>query len=149
MGPAWVSAQDHGSAIGRWYTIAPPLTPEADQEFGRTAAEPQREVHAIERACDENQGVAHRLFLRELCNNPEAVTKLQGWAGEFTEAARHRHADASRGRMISSFAITYAAARLAIEYGILPWGWKSTRAALLRCVTNALAHLPAVELSLG
>ena len=27
----------------------------------------------------------------------------------------------------------------------MPWGWKSTRAALLRCVTNALAHLPAVE----
>jgi hypothetical protein len=106
-------------------------------------------VHAIERACDDNQGVAHRVFLRELCNDPDAVTDMQRWVGEFTEAARHLHADASRGRIIASFAVTYAAARLAIEYEILPWGPKATLAALLRCATNALVHLSTVERGTG
>lgn len=113
----------------------------ADKAIGTTLDERRNAINTLERACIENQGVAHSTFLEHLVQDGTARTKLQAWIAEFMVVAEPLVDSRSVGRILMSFAIIYAAAQLAIAYRVLPWNSIKTQKALLRCVEEAVRHL--------
>jgi hypothetical protein len=117
----------------------------ANKRIGSEVGEREAAIRRIETICNANQGVALDVFLKRLCKDRRAKRRLRKWISEFREAAQSLSAEASHGRIVQSFAVTYAAARLAIKYKIVPWGEKSTRKAILACARQAIDHLPSPQ----
>jgi hypothetical protein len=46
------------------------------------------------------------------------------------------------GRMRRLFAVVYASAAQAVDYGVLPWSKKAARDAIIACMTDAMDQLP-------
>jgi hypothetical protein len=107
---------------------------------GSTVEDRRAVVENIERACIANQGVAHVVFLERLVEDTAAADKAQAYVAEFMKAAADILRDRSAGRVGKEIASAYAGARLAIEYGVLPWGRGRSLAALLRCLSDILKH---------
>ncbi len=112
---------------------------EPDHEL-RNSDKRRETVDAIERATMENQGIAHRVFLEKLMADPEASEKLRRWQAEFKTKAAHHFSKDSDARIGKAFALTYAADRLASEYGIVDWTPDESLSVMLQCVENALAQ---------
>ena len=89
----------------------------------------------LKRAADENHGVVIRYFLQRLVDEAAAdvgalTRRLNGWFREFEEATRSDDTSGTRARTISTFALVFAAGKLAQHYGILPTRWACGGAAL-------------------
>jgi hypothetical protein len=100
-------------------------------------------VENLEAACREHQGVAHVAFLEALLREglPDATTRAREWMQEFhTEVADLTQTTPVR-RIAASYALVYAGARLAIDYGVLPWGAKPTLRDIAVCFRDAVEPL--------
>ena len=62
---------------------------------------------------------------------------------QFLEAASLPEQFRWLGRMRRLFAVVYASAAQAIDYGVLPWSKKATLKAILACMTDAMDQLTA------
>ena len=89
----------------------------------------------LEAAARHNHGVAIRSFLKQLVEHAatdlEGLTaELKGWCSEFEERVRSQDSSGTRARTASTFALIFAAGKLAQQYGILPKRWVCGRAVL-------------------
>lgn len=105
-------------------------------EFGRMLADNLR------RDAETNQGFAMDAFLKKFMRDPHAaLAKIRQHIGDFTSKVSPKLVTGADYRVCANFALMYAAAALAIEYRILPWARKETRAAILKCMAGAFATL--------
>jgi hypothetical protein len=105
-------------------------------EVGRMLADNLRRDAVI------NQGFVMDAFLRKFMRNPEvALARTKHHMGEFTADLSMTLKTGPDRRICANFSLLYAAAALGIEYGILPWKKKATRAAIEKCMANALATI--------
>lgn len=89
-----------------------------------------------------NQGFAMDAFLKRFMRDPEAaLVRTRHHMGEFTAKLSIRLETGPDQRIGANFSVVYAAAALGIEYGILPWKKKATRAAIEKCMASALATI--------
>jgi hypothetical protein len=107
---------------------------------GRTtpAEEGKRLVDNLRKHAAINQGFALRSFLRKYTKDANAVATLKRYRREFEKKASASCMQNADNRIRSNFAVMYAAAALAIDYGILPWSKVSTLKAINKCMTASL-----------
>jgi hypothetical protein len=90
-----------------------------------------------------SQGHAGPAFLRRCMQDPKWLETLQQYKTQFEAEAQLPDQHNAHYRIRSNFALIYAAAALAIDYGILLWGKKATFRAIEKCMRGALASLQA------
>lgn len=77
-----------------------------------------------------NQDHALHKFLLRYVSDSQAVETLKRYKGAFESSVETFKLQSSDRRSAASFAAIYAAAALAVDYKILPWGKKKTRKAI-------------------
>jgi uncharacterized protein (DUF927 family) len=117
--------------------------PNADKRVGTTLEERVRFVEKQEKRTLKYQGKAYRKYLKQLAMDRSAVESLKKYMDEFRKAAPLPVQVRWLARIRRNFEATYAGAALAIDYGVLPWRKKSTLAAILACMNDAIAQLTA------
>jgi hypothetical protein len=106
---------------------------------GRSPAEQGKQlVDSLRQNAVINQGFALRRFLRKYTKDTNAAATLRRYMRGFEKNAPASMLLNADNRIRSNFAVMYAAAALAIDYGILPWKKGSTRKAINKCMTAAL-----------
>lgn len=115
----------------------------ADAKIGKNVQARRETVDKLMRSCREHQGVPHEAFLEALCSDglDEARRKLKEAMTDFYQASGDLAAASSVARIGTSFALLYAAACLAIDYRILPWGRAATLRDILKCYSDAVREL--------
>jgi hypothetical protein len=105
-------------------------------EFGRKLADKLRLDAEV------NQGFVMDAFLKKFMRDPEAaLTKIKQHMNDFTAKISLRLGSGPDQRICANFSLMYAAAALGIEYGILPWKKKTTRAAIKKCMAGAFIFI--------
>jgi hypothetical protein len=105
-------------------------------EFGRRLAD------TLRRDAETNRGFAMDAFLKKFTRDPEAaLAKIKYYMTEFTAEVSLTLGTGPDQRICANFSLMYAAAALGIEYGILPWKKKATRAAIEKSMTGAFVSL--------
>lgn len=108
----------------------------APGEYGRMLADNLRRDAAI------NQGFAMDAFLKQFMRDPEAaLVRIKHHMAKFTAEVSPALGSGPDQRICANFALMYAAAAVGIEYEILPWKKKTTRAAIEKCMAGAFATL--------
>jgi uncharacterized protein DUF927 len=116
---------------------------------GKTPPETTKElVERMKVDARQYQGHAGPEFLRQYVNDPNATTTVRKYMERFEAEAKVLHLSNAHYRIRSNFALLYAAAALAIDYGILPWGKRATLRVIKRCMRDALVLLESSRLSL-
>jgi putative DNA primase/helicase len=95
--------------------------------------------------CLELQGTAFRAYLRRRVRDNAAEKALKDYTAEFSAAARLPGNARALGRIRQNFAVIYASAAQAIDYGILPWQKKATLRDIKACFDDAVAQLSATR----
>jgi hypothetical protein len=109
---------------------------------GKSLRETTKELAETLRAdAIEHQGHAIRALLQRYVNDPSGLEALRKYKQRFERDAAIASEHNAHYRVRSNFALMYAAAALAIDYGILPWGKRSTFRAIEKCMRLALATL--------
>jgi hypothetical protein len=110
------------------------------QSLGRTLKAQLKElVETLKADAIKHQGHALRALLQRYVNDPHGLETLRKYKQQFEREATIADAHNAYYRVRSNFALMYAAAALAIDYGILPWGRRSTLRAVEKCMRLALA----------
>jgi hypothetical protein len=91
---------------------------------------------------EANQGFAFREFMRDYVADREGLKKVKGYKTEFETKVSVSSSNAVL-RIRSNFALIWAAAAMAIEYGILPWKKSATFRAVEKCLRKALSEIEA------
>jgi putative DNA primase/helicase len=89
----------------------------------------------------EFQGHAIRALMQRYVKDPKGLDTLKGYKQRFERKAAIADQHNAYYRVRSNFALTYAAAALGIDYGILPWGKRATFRAVEKCMRLALETL--------
>ena len=98
-------------------------------------------VETLKADAIKHQGHALRALLQRYVNDPRGLETLKKYKQQFEREAAIADAHNAHYRVRSNFALMYAAVALAIDYGILPWGRRSTFRAVEKCMRLALATL--------
>jgi hypothetical protein len=117
--------------------------PNADERVGSTLEERLDFVERQEKLALDYQGVAFRAYLAKRFTDPRAEETLKKYMDQFSEMASLPEQFRWLGRMRRLFAVVYAGAAQAIDYGVLPWSKKATLKAILACMTDAMDQLTA------
>jgi hypothetical protein len=113
------------------------LTPGEDR-----AKAGEKLVNALRRNSIKNQGFAMDAFLKRISiDHTAAVKKAKEHMAQFKSQVSTPLVTGADRRIATNFSVIYAGAALAIEYGILPWNKKATRAAIMKCMAGAFATL--------
>jgi hypothetical protein len=105
-------------------------------EFGRMLADKLRHDAEI------NQGFPMDAFLKKFMQDSDAaLARIKYHMREFTANVSLTLGAGPDQRICANFSLMYAAVALGIEYGILPWKKKTTRAAIEKCMAGAFAIL--------
>jgi hypothetical protein len=81
-------------------------------------------------------------FLKKFMRDPEAAfARIKHHRSDFTDKVSLTLETGPDQRICANFSVLYAAAALGIEYGILPWKKKNTRAAIMKCLVAALTTI--------
>lgn len=115
--------------------------PKATAQIGKTLEQRLRYVERQERLAVKYQGVAFRAYLAKRMADETAIKTLTSYMDEFLAAAPLKQEYTSFGRIRRLFAVVYASAAQAIDYGILPWGKKPTMRDILTCMQDAMDQL--------
>jgi hypothetical protein len=115
--------------------------PFASNVVGETVDERRRFVERLERCARKYQGEAFRAYLTKRAADHGAKASLQAYMDEFVEAAPLPDEQRWLGRIRKCFAVVYAGAAQAIDYGVLPWSKKSTLRAIKACMNDAMLDL--------
>ena len=109
---------------------------------GKTTRETTKElVESLRPDAIKFQGHAFRAMLPRYLNDPHGLETLKKYKEQFERDAVLPDTHNAYYRVRSNFAVMYAAAALAIDYQILPWGKQSTYRAIEKCMRLALAEL--------
>lgn len=109
---------------------------------GRSLRETTKELaETLKADAIKHQGHAFRALLQRYVNDPRGLETLRKYKQQFEREAAIADAHNAYYRVRSNFALMYAAAALAIDYGILRWGKRSTFRAIEKCMRLALATL--------
>ena len=109
---------------------------------GKTTRETTKElVETLRPDAIKYQGHAFRVLLARYLNDPHGLATLKKYKEQFERDAVLADMHNAYYRVRSNFAVIYAAAALAIDYKILPWGKRSTFHAIEKCMRLALAEL--------
>jgi hypothetical protein len=117
--------------------------PNADAHIGSTLEKRVRFVESREKMTLDYKGEALRAYLAKRCADERAVETLKKYMDDFLEAASLPEQFSWLGRVRRLFAVVYASAVQAIDYGILPWSKKATLKAILACMRDAMSQLAA------
>ena len=117
--------------------------PKADEQVGSTLEERLDFVEKLEKFTQDYQGEALRTYLAKRFADKRAEATLNSYMAQFIEAAALPEQLRWLGRIRRFFAVVYASAAQAIDYGILPWGKRATLEAILSCMTDAMDQLTA------
>ena len=117
--------------------------PKADEQVGSTLEERLDFVEKREKFTQDYQGEAFRTYLAKRFADKRAEATLKSNMDQFLEAAALPKQFRWLGRIRRLFAVVYASAAQAIDYGVLPWGKKATLKAILSCMTDAMDQLTA------
>jgi Domain of unknown function (DUF927) len=130
-----VPVVEPGSSLGVFDRVKVPRGRDPG-EFGRMLADKLRLDAEV------NQGFVMDAFLKTFMRDAEAaVTKIKQHMNDFTAKISLRLGSGPDQRICANFSLMYAAAALGIDYGILPWKKKTTRAAIEKCMVGAFATL--------
>jgi hypothetical protein len=91
---------------------------------------------------EANQGFAFREFLDCYFRDPTSLSRVRAYKDEFEKTVSVPSSNAAL-RIRSNFALIWAAAALAIEYGVLPWKKSPTFRAVEKCLRKALDEIEA------
>ena len=109
---------------------------------GKTLRETAKElVETLKVNAIKHQGYAFRELQERYVNDPHGLRRLKTYKEQFERDAVLPNGHNAHYRVRSNFAAMYAAAALAIDYGILPWKKRPTFRAIKRCMRLALATL--------
>jgi putative DNA primase/helicase len=109
---------------------------------GRSLRQTTKElVESLKAHAIKHQGHALRALLMRYVNDPQGLDELKEYKQQFERKAAICDGHNAHYRVRSNFAVIYAAAALAIDYAILPWGKRSTFCAIEKCMRLALAAL--------
>jgi hypothetical protein len=112
----------------------------ARAKVGKTVEQRGRFVENQERLAKKYQGEALRAYLAKRVSDKAARANLKRYMKEFTDNAPLP--DQQRWLGIQRlFAVVYAGAAQAIDYGVLPWGKKSTLSAIRVCMIDAMQQM--------
>jgi hypothetical protein len=89
-----------------------------------------------------NQGFAFHEFLRKYFRDAEALSKVMAYKDQFESKVSVASSNAAL-RIRSNFALIWAAAAMAIDYGVLPWKKSRTFKAVEKCLRKALEVIEA------
>jgi hypothetical protein len=89
-----------------------------------------------------NQGFAFREFLERYFQEPKSLARVLAYKDEFEDEVSVPSSNAAL-RIRSNFGLIWAAAALAIDYGVLPWKKRPTFRAAEKCLRKALAEIDA------
>ena len=117
--------------------------PNAEDRVGSTLKERLDFVEKQEKFTQDYQGEAFRTYLAKRFADKRAEETLKNYMDQFLEAAALPEQLRWLGRMRRLFAVVYASAAQAIDYGVLPWSKKATLKAILACMTDAMDQLAA------
>ena len=113
----------------------------AREKVGKTVERRRRFVENQERLTRQYQGEALRVYLAKRVSDKAAQSNLKRYMKEFTVNAPLPDQQRWLGRIQRLFAAVYASAAQAIDYGVLPWGKKSTLSAIKTCMIDAMQQL--------
>ena len=109
---------------------------------GKTLRETTKDlVESIRANAIKHQGHAFRKLLEKYVNDQHGLERLKAYKQQFERDAVLPDKHNAHYRVRSNFAVTYAAAALSIDYGILPWKKRPTFRAIEKCMRLALATL--------
>ena len=117
--------------------------PTASKRVGGTLDERLRFVEQQERLAVKYQGEAYRAYLAKRAADKTAIATLNKYITEYIKATSLPDQFRWLGRIRKFFAVVYASAALAIDYGVLPWSKKSTLKAIAACMTDAMEQMTA------
>ena len=98
--------------------------PNADDRVGLTLEERIQFVEKQEKLTLDIQGEAFRAYLAKRFADKHAEEMLKKYMDQFFEAAALPEQFRWLGRIRRFFALVYASAAQAIDYGVLPWSKK-------------------------
>ena len=117
--------------------------PNANERLGSTLEERLDFVENQEKFTQDYQGEAFRTYLAKRFADKRAEEALKSYMDQFLQAAALPEQFRWLGRTRRLFAVVYASAAQAIDYGVLPWSKKATRQAIVACMTDAMDQLTA------
>jgi Domain of unknown function (DUF927) len=115
----------------------------ADERVGSTLEERLDFVEKLEKRTQDYQGEAYRTYLAKRFADKGAEATLTSYMAQFLEAAVLPEQLRWLGRIRRFFAVVYASAAQAIDYGVLPWRKRATLKTILSCMTDAMDQLTA------
>ena len=105
---------------------------------GKTDGETTKElVERMKVDAEANQGFALHEFLRKYFRDAKALSKVRAYKNQFEREVSVASFNAAL-RIRSNFALIWAAAAMAIDYGVLPWKKPLTFRAVEKCLRKAL-----------
>ena len=117
--------------------------PNADAQVGSTLEERVHFVETQEKLNLEYQGEAIRAYLAKTVRGRPGRRDAQTLYGRICAGGSLPKEFRWLGRIRRLFAVVYASAAHAIDYGVLPWSKKATRDAIIACMTDAMDQLTA------
>jgi hypothetical protein len=117
--------------------------PDAAKAVGKTIKERRRYVEGLERDALKCQGEPFRAYLKKLTADKRVRAALKAHVADYAAAAPLPSQKRWVGRIQRCFALCYAGAAQAIDYGILPWSKKATLRAIRVCMDDTMAQLNA------
>jgi hypothetical protein len=94
-------------------------------------------IEQMKADAEANQGFAFHEFLRQYLNDVKALSKVRAYKGQFESNVIVASSNAAL-RIRSNFALIWAAAAMAIDYGVLPWKKPPMFRAVEKCLRKAL-----------
>jgi hypothetical protein len=115
------------------------VTPHAGKTDRETA---KALIDRMKADAETEQGFAFREFLDRYFQGPKSLSRVRAYKDEFEKKVAVPSTNAAL-RIRGNFALIWAAAALAIEYGVLPWKKSPTFQAVEKCLFKALAEIEA------
>ena len=115
--------------------------PNASKHIGNTVEQRRRFVVEQEQLAQKYQGEAFRAYLAKRVIDKQAKATLEAHMDRYFADAPLPFPHRWLGRIQRMFAAIYGSAAQAIDYGILPWGKKSTLKAIRACMNDAVHQL--------
>lgn len=113
----------------------------ANRKIGSTVAERRQFAERLKEVAQGQQGEIYRAYLAKRFADPNATSVLSEYVAEYVSKTALTGKDVQFGRIVLYFAVIYASAALAIDYGLLPWSKKNTFRDIKRCMMDAIEQL--------
>jgi putative DNA primase/helicase len=120
---------------------------QAETIVGTTLDQRLTVVERLEDLSRQLQGTPFRAYLRRRLRDADAEKMLKQYIDAFPKAVPLPDGARALGRIRRYFAVIYASAAQAIDYGILPWKKGATLHDLKRCMDDAMDQLTSPSFS--